>query len=67
MTIHEILKSWLITNNYEGLYNDDDCGCTVDFLIPCGSDPSNCSPGYKVKRKGYDVFISSERDDNDNS
>ena len=46
MNMKEILKDWLTTNGYDGLYSGE-CGCEMDELVPCGNDPSLCEPGHK--------------------
>lgn len=45
-TVANILQWWLMQNGYDGIYNDE-CGCTADDLMPCGSDPEHCQAGYK--------------------
>ena len=55
MTVKEILKEWLTTNGYDGLYSDE-CGCEIDDLVSCGNSPSLsslndpflCEPGHKT-------------------
>ena len=47
MNVREILKQWLIDNDYDGLQHESDCGCQVSDLVPCGGDCSDCTPGYK--------------------
>lgn len=48
MTIKEIVVGYLKQNNFEGLYHDNDCGCELKDLFPCGSPPKDCQPGIKV-------------------
>ena len=48
MNTKEIIKKNLIEHGFDGLYNDDHCGCEISDLIPCDSDFSMCKPGYKV-------------------
>lgn len=46
----EIVRQYLKTNGYDGLYNEDgQCACLLTDLHPCGdyNDISECSPGYK--------------------
>lgn len=49
MSIRDIVREYLKTNGYDGLYNPETCACEVDALMPC-DEPSmgECSPGYKV-------------------
>ena len=47
ISAQEILTTWLQDNGYEGLCSDC-CGCGIDNLIPCGSDPTNCVAAIKT-------------------
>jgi hypothetical protein len=46
MTAKEIIIKYLKDNGYDGLY-DDDCGCGIDDLMPCGNSPYYCNPAYR--------------------
>ena len=47
-TALEIIKQYLIDNDYDGLVNKQiGCGCELCNLQPCGFDFSQCKPGYK--------------------
>ncbi len=46
----DILIEWLKEHGYDGLYDDDDCGCTLDNLMPCESCPDMCLPGHLTHR-----------------
>lgn len=47
-TALEIIKQYLIDNDYDGLANETiECGCELSDLQPCGSDFSQCKPAYK--------------------
>lgn len=52
MTAIEIVKAYLGYHGYDGLCNvdclNDECGCLIEDLAPCGADFSRCKPGYKV-------------------
>lgn len=50
MTVHEILKTYLKNEGYDGLYNSlVPCGCELKDLMPCdGEGVGDCEPGYKV-------------------
>jgi len=52
MTIEDIVKRYLETHGYDGLYNaetDELCGCGLDDFMPCGGENvMECCPGYKV-------------------
>lgn len=54
MRIENIVKNYLIENNFDGLYNENyPCACEINNLFPCGFDGQilNCSPGYKLIAK----------------
>lgn len=58
MTVKEILQTWLKDNGYDGLYHPGDCGCSIEDLITCDDDCSNCEPGYKhIVNNDSDVDI----------
>jgi len=50
MNARDILADWLKSHGYDGLWHDSDCdcGCVLDDLMPCCSDPSLCEPGYRL-------------------
>jgi len=45
--VSEIIWDHLRILGFDGLYWPGECSCTLDDLIACGSDPSECYPGYK--------------------
>lgn len=48
-TVLEIVKDYLSSNGYGGLFNEDaDCGCQLSDLSPCDSPCMDCEAGYKV-------------------
>jgi hypothetical protein len=50
MTVTEILKDWLYTHGYDGLYHEDgECGCLVGDLGPCGEIGGSCKAGVLGK------------------
>lgn len=49
MTVKEIIRAYLIDNDYDGLWTDD-CGCFLDDLFPCDCEGiERCQAGYKCK------------------
>lgn len=46
-TVQAMVYDRLREDGYDGLYNDD-CGCEIDDLVPCGAIEENCRAGYKV-------------------
>jgi len=59
MTIRKIIKDWLESHGYDGLYRDDDdgCGCSLDEFpcVGCGNVgiPPDCKAGYKQPGGGF--------------
>lgn len=51
MNVFEIVRDYLISHGYDGLCNED-CGCTLDYLIPCENRIDTCEPGYLEERDG---------------
>jgi hypothetical protein len=45
--VEQIIKDYLRENGFDGLFHDNDCGCLIDGLCPCGGDPLLCEPGYR--------------------
>lgn len=56
-TVKKMIYSYLKINGYDGLYYENDCGCLVDDLAPCGSVVLDCCPGVKIPTpKGHDQY-----------
>lgn len=64
MTVQEIVKKYLEENGYDGLC-DDECGCFIDDLNPCGSCMFDCQAGYKKKRNGSWIIHPVKDEDNE--
>lgn len=47
MNAKEIIVEYLKKNGFDGLANED-CGCGIDNLCPCGEIQASCSPAKKV-------------------
>lgn len=47
MTTKEIIENWLKENGYDGIYSPGECACKIGDLMPCGTDASECEPGYQ--------------------
>ena len=65
MTVKEIVRDYLKKHGYDGLW-DDDCGCGVDDLFPCGEGYEHCEAGYArpaPEGSGVDEFIGPEKPD----
>ena len=45
-SVVEILKEWLEENGYDGLTDEDECGCSTDDLVPCQSFSGHCVAAY---------------------
>lgn len=70
MTVKEIVKEWLETNGYDGLFYEGECGCLIDDLMPCALYASEfsavCEPGYRQPppagyEDDYDFFVGPEK------
>lgn len=48
MNVKEIIIEYLEKNGYEGISCEDECGCEISDLFPCGEYVGDCTPGYKV-------------------
>lgn len=60
ITTKEMIRDYLVHNGYDGLYYDDgadNCGCSIDDLMPCGEIPGDC---VAARKKG-DMFYPVER------
>jgi hypothetical protein len=49
--VKEIIEEWLDSMGYDGLHNDE-CGCLLGDLMPCGECPEECVPATKVDCAG---------------
>jgi len=66
MNVEEIVKYYLKSRGFDGLHNDQECGCDISELFCCGDSGLGCNPGYKVTPPagidcGADYFICSDR------
>lgn len=50
ITVIEMVVEYLKANGYDGLAGKD-CGCEIDYLIPCGCFDTDCVAGHKVTKK----------------
>ena len=60
MNAKDIIIDWLKEHDFDGLcLPENDCGCCVDDLIPCASDPTFCQPGKKrIKDDGdWEIYV----------
>ena len=47
-TVLEIVTEYLGANGFDGLWYDDECGCCVEDLAPCGEINGQCRAGHNV-------------------
>lgn len=47
MNVKDIIKQWLMDHDYDGLWNEEECGCSLDDLMPCNDVCIHCEPAYK--------------------
>ena len=49
LTAAKIIEDYLRANGFDGLAApDQECGCQLCDLMPCGSNFGECLPGYKA-------------------
>jgi len=47
MTVKEIIEAYLREHGYDGIYApEDECGCHLGDLFPCGGTGEDCIAGY---------------------
>jgi len=46
-TVLDIVKKRIFHGGYDGLFNDCGCGCTLEDLMPCDNNTSNCELAYR--------------------
>ena len=51
MTVKSIVKNYLSEQGYDGLCNDDDCGCGLNDLMPCESAANYCKAAHFIACK----------------
>jgi hypothetical protein len=53
MNVHDIIQSHLKEIGAEGLANgDEECGCDIDDLAPCGEACMECVPAHRCFIRG---------------
>ena len=61
MTMQNIVREWLKANGYDGLCDThQECGCSVNDLMPCSEPGTECEAGYKKNaghQTGFDFVI----------
>lgn len=63
MNVKQIIRKYLIENNFDGLVNLGECGCEISDLAPCMCDSVLiCEPAYKGKCVcgdgcGFDMYV----------
>ena len=62
MNTQQIIQDYLVTYGYDGLYHDNECGCLLHDLAPCGCIPSTCKPGHKLPGDSeFDFYVGPEK------
>lgn len=59
-TTKDMVRDWLTAHGYDGLYDGDECGCSVDDLAPCEQMGQDCVAARRVKaepRTGVDYLM----------
>lgn len=72
-TLREIACDWLKCCGFDGLFNEGNCACSVDYLMPCAEPSTSCQAGYLIRccecanadceanAAGYDFIISDSK------
>lgn len=57
--VKSIVKAYLVTHGYDGLYEIDNfgCACKLSDLMPCDHPDQNCRPGHVVSEDEYGFVI----------
>ena len=60
--IKSIVKAYLVTHGYDGLYEpyDNGCACVLSDLMPCDQPHQSCKPGHVIS-DDEDGFVIGER------
>ena len=58
MNIRDIVEEYLKTNGFDGLCENNGCGCWLDNLMPCYQpDERNCKPGYSYSKEEFEKLF----------
>jgi Fe2+ or Zn2+ uptake regulation protein len=62
-TVREIVRQYLQDHGYHGLCNPAlECGCGIDDLMPCDSNPFGCQPArHAVNEYGEAEYVLDDR------
>ncbi len=53
LDVPEMIGQYLRAHGYDGLVNtDQECGCSVDDLAPCGQFQTECFSAHRIKVTG---------------
>lgn len=63
MTVLNIIAKYLKENGYDGLCENDECGCVLNGIGLCGGDFLNCVAAYRYK---YDKNVANKNCDDCN-
>ena len=47
-TLRELVITGLKAGGFDGLHDDNACGCDIDDLFSCGDPFAGCCAGYRV-------------------
>lgn len=55
--VYKIVKEYLKNNGFDGLYFENECGCELPNIAPCGELGFACEPGHKIPTpKNHDLY-----------
>jgi hypothetical protein len=63
-TLRELVIAGLKAGGFDGLHDDNACGCDLDNLFSCGTPGEGCCAGYRVEAEpgqGVDYWIMDEK------
>lgn len=64
-TVLDIVREYLVTNGYDGLFSPGECACKLKHLAPCGQVQDDCRAGHLVTCDcgDHDFHIGPEKTD----
>jgi len=66
--VNQMVIESLKEKGFDGLHYDNQCGCLISALAPCGQISKTCTAGYKVvppedSECGFDFYICDSKKD----
>ena len=54
VTVIDIVKEFLRSEGFDGLYNPGMCSCALPDIVPCGTVQTWCRPGWVMPCNGVE-------------